>query len=81
MNPDQFTAFIQAEQADRAATRDAKLQQHQQRQSITQQTATCQKAEGQAKRVPACDGATTKAVREWSKGVGLTIPYSTERSI
>ncbi len=78
MNPEQFAAFVTAEQQDRAAARDAAEEQHQQRQVTAARTASGQKAESQAKRVPACDGATTKAVREWLREIGFTIPYSVE---
>lgn len=76
MNADQFALFVQAEQDDRAAARQAAQTQHQERQASNLETAGRQKAEAQAKRVPACDGASTKEVREWIREVEFTIPYS-----
>ncbi len=78
MNPEQFAAFVTAEQQDRAAARDAAEEQHQQWKVTAARRAFRQKAESQAKRVPACDGVTTKAVREWLREIGFTIPYSVE---
>jgi len=76
MDPDQFSAFITSERNDRAAAREAGHQQHQQRQVTAVETACRHKAEAQAKRVPSCDGANTKSVREWLREIGFTIPYS-----
>ena len=47
-----------------------------QRQVTAIEAASRHKGEAQAKRVPNCDGANTKSVREWIREIGFTIPYS-----
>ncbi len=76
MNPEQFGKFVEAKQVNSAAARQA-VQQYEQRIVAQQDTSSQQQAEAQAKRVPACDGSTTKAVRERIREVEFTIPYST----
>jgi hypothetical protein len=80
MDPAQFGQFITAEQADRAAAQQASQNQHEERTRAQAATNSRLKAEAQTKRVPACDGSTTKAVREWIREVEFTIPYS-ERTV
>ena len=72
----EFAQFIVAEQADRAATRDELMAQHNDRQRELRETFERQKAEYQVKKVPACDGATGKSVRDWIREVEITIAYS-----
>ena len=76
MNPEQFVQFIDAKQADRAAVRQVAQVQHDQCIMAQLETSTRQQVESQAKRAPACDGNSTKSVREWIREVEFTIPYS-----
>jgi len=76
MDAAQFTAFIQAEQKDRRLLREAGQAEHIQRQQILTESEARRRAEQQIQKVPKCDGATTKAVREWIREIGFTIPYS-----
>ena len=52
MNPEQFGQFVEAEQADRAAARQAVQQQHEQHIVAQQDTSSRQQVEAQAKKGP-----------------------------
>ena len=76
MDGQQFAQFVAAEQADRAAARDAAHQHHLDRQQALQEASNRQLAETLIRKIPGCDGGTTKSVREWIREVEYTIPYS-----
>ena len=80
MDAAQFAQFIQIERNDRDKARRATREQHEGRIRTAEETSERQKAEDLAKRITKCNGATTRAVREWIREVELTIPY-TDRTV
>ena len=76
MDAAQFSQFIQIERNARDEARRATREQHEERIRTAKETSERQKAEAQAKRITKCNGATTRVVREWIRGVELTIPYT-----
>ena len=75
MDGQQFAQFITAEQGDRAAARQEAATRYVHQRDLAEKSASYARADSLIKRVPGCDGATIRGVREWFKELEYTIPH------